>query len=190
MVPRRPQDLPRHRGMLKVPPTTLMIKSRHQRNPRRPTLRRIVHLRVANPPLRQLIQMRRLNLRSITSQVRVPHIIDHHHEDVRPRVGNSDVQSKGEQQSGKSNLHINHRYFPENASNVEIFQPFPRSIESNRNANIVGEAPTTSSTATSPSAPKPPPSNPSPVNASPPSSPANRKTEQRSPGLLAGPESA
>jgi hypothetical protein len=63
----------------------MRIKTAHQRRTRRAAPRRIVKLRKSQPVRRKPVQIRRIDLTAVAPDIRIPHIIRHYQNDIRPR---------------------------------------------------------------------------------------------------------
>ena len=82
VVSGRAKDLSSKSRILEIAITSLMVEPRHEADSGRPAFGRVIHLSVADPARCQLIEIGRLNFRSVTSEVGVTHVIDKYREDV------------------------------------------------------------------------------------------------------------
>ena len=74
-VASRLKDFPNYGSVTEIPIASMVIKPSEQTDSGGPTLRGVVRLRVANAVLCQAIQVGRLDLTSITSEIGIPHIV-------------------------------------------------------------------------------------------------------------------
>jgi hypothetical protein len=58
-----------------VPITSMVIKARQQTNTGRPTLRRVISLRVTNSPLGEKVEIGRLNFTAIATEIGIAHVV-------------------------------------------------------------------------------------------------------------------
>ena len=59
-----------------------MVEPGQQTDSRRPALGRVVHLRVADAALSKSVEIRRADLRSVASEIRVTHVVNQDDHDI------------------------------------------------------------------------------------------------------------
>ena len=74
-VASRLKDFPNYGSVTEIPIASMVIKPSEQTDPGGPTLRGVVRLGIADAVLGQAIQVGRLDLTSITSEIGIPHIV-------------------------------------------------------------------------------------------------------------------
>ena len=70
----------------------MRIKPGEQRGARRAAAGRVVELRETHPALRQRVEVRRLDLTTVGTEVGVPHVVGHDDDDIRPRRGSGETR--------------------------------------------------------------------------------------------------
>jgi hypothetical protein len=74
-IPCRLKDFTDESGIAEIPITSMVIKARQQTNTGRPTLRRVISLRVTNSPLGEKVEIGRLNFTAIATEIGIAHVV-------------------------------------------------------------------------------------------------------------------